>query len=128
MPEKKVEELSEEERNYLYFKIHDLDGNDKLDGLEMFYSATHHHSVSEDEHAHDSDGHEHQNEHDHDNNHNTEANTAVSEPTEDHDSANGQPSNDSTANSDASNHKVLELAENGQIVNKNFNHIIGLYF
>lgn len=34
--------MTEDEKNYLYFKVHDLDGNDKLDGLEIYYSATHH--------------------------------------------------------------------------------------
>lgn len=40
--EKTIEEMTEDEKNYLYFKIHDLDGNGKLDGLEIYYSATHH--------------------------------------------------------------------------------------
>lgn len=43
--------MTEDEKNYLYFKVHDLDGNDKLDGLEIFYSATHH--SDGDEHGHD---------------------------------------------------------------------------
>lgn len=51
LPDKKPEDMSEDEKNYLYFKVHDLDGNDKLDGLEIFYSATHH--SSKDDHNHD---------------------------------------------------------------------------
>ena len=47
--------MSEEERNYMFFKVHDLDGNDKLDGLEIFYSATHH-AASEHEHSHEHSG------------------------------------------------------------------------
>lgn len=39
---KPIEDMTEDEKNYLYFKVHDLDGNDKLDGLEIYYSATHH--------------------------------------------------------------------------------------
>lgn len=104
--------MSEEERNYMFFKVHDLDGNDKLDGLEIFYSATHH-AASEHDHNHEhseSDGSE-----------------KVDEANE---NENNQPSNDSSLDlsADASSLKLLELDENGQIVNKNFNHIIGLYF
>lgn len=40
--EKKVEEMSDEEISYLYFKIHDYDDNSRLDGLELLNSATHH--------------------------------------------------------------------------------------
>ncbi|XP_055311815.1 multiple coagulation factor deficiency protein 2 homolog [Sitodiplosis mosellana] len=102
--EKKVEEMSEEERNYMFFKVHDLDGNDKLDGLEIFYSATHH-AASE---------------HDHNHVH------SDNEADEGNDNENSQPSNDSSLDlsSDASSLKLLELDENGQIVNTNFNHII----
>lgn len=128
LPEKKVEELTEEERNYLFFKVHDLDGNDKLDGLEIFYSATHHHSITENEHSH---GTEH--DHDHESNESNESDAAseanaVSEADEanENETENSQLSNDSAANSDASDLKLLELDENGQIRNKNFNHIIGL--
>lgn len=97
--------MSEEERNYMFFKVHDLDGNDKLDGLEIFYSATHH---SAHEHDH---GHEHS-EH-----------SGNNEEKDVNENENGEPSNDNS--SDVANLKLLELDENGQIVNKNFNHIIG---
>lgn len=50
--EKIIAEMTEEERNLLYFKVHDLDGNGKLDGLEMYYSATHH-SMSQADHEHE---------------------------------------------------------------------------
>lgn len=116
--EKKVEELSEEEQNYLYFKVHDLDGNDKLDGLEIFYSATHHHSVSEDEHE---NGHDHN--HDHNESDENAEENAVSETNDASEGLNG-----SAANADASIPKPLELDENDEIINKNFNHIIGSYF
>lgn len=109
--QQKVEEMTEEERNYLYFKVHDLDGNDKLDGLEIFYSATHH-SASD-------DNHNQQHTHEH-----TES-SGNGDITEVQKSKMNQLSNDSSG---ASNLKLLELDENGQIVNTNFNHIIGLYF
>lgn len=108
--EKKVEEMTEEERSYLYFKVHDLDGNDKLDGLEIFYSATHH-SASDESHEH---AHEHN------------ESSGTGDDTEVQPSDTNQPSNDSSSN--VSNLKLLELDENGQIVNTNFNHIIGSYF
>lgn len=34
--------MSEEEKNFYYFKLHDLDNNNNLDGLEMLTAATHH--------------------------------------------------------------------------------------
>ena len=47
--------MTEDEKQFLYFKIHDLDGNGKLDGLELYYSATHHsvphHSDDEENHV-----------------------------------------------------------------------------
>lgn len=42
IPASVVDDLTEDEQNYLYFKVHDLDGNNKLDGLEIYYSVTHH--------------------------------------------------------------------------------------
>lgn len=42
LPQHIAETLADDEKFYLYFKIHDLDGNNKLDGLEIFYSVTHH--------------------------------------------------------------------------------------
>lgn len=108
---KKVEEMSDEERNYLYFKVHDLDGNDKLDGLEIFYSATHHSA---------SDGnHNQQHAHEH------SESSGAGDVNEVQNNEMIPQSNDSSG---ASNLKLLELDENGQIVNTNFNHIIGLYF
>lgn len=104
--------MSEEERNYMFFKVHDLDGNDKLDGLEIFYSATHH-SASEYDQIHEHSGHS-----------GTSENNDADEVTE---KENVQTSNDSSLDVN-SNLKLLELDENGQIVNKNINHIIGLYF
>lgn len=47
--QKTIEEMSEDEKNYLYFKVHDLDGNGKLDGLEIYYSATHHSDLPHEE-------------------------------------------------------------------------------
>lgn len=56
-PQKRPEDMTEEEKNYLYFKVHDLDGNDKLDGLEIFYSATHHSESHEAIESHEGDDH-----------------------------------------------------------------------
>lgn len=46
--------MTEEEKNFYYFKLHDSDNNDVLDGLELLQAATHH-SVhighDEDEHS-----------------------------------------------------------------------------
>lgn len=100
--------MTEEERNYMFFKVHDLDGNDKLDGLEIFYSATHHSA------------------HEHDHNHEHNEHSGNNEEKDVNENENDQPSHDNS--SDVSNLKLLELDENGQIVNKNFNHIIGWYF
>lgn len=105
--QKKVEDMSEEERNYMYFKIHDLDNNDKLDGLEIFYSATHH-SASEDDHEQEKSHGSH------------EASGA-------HEDDNGPIANDNSSSSGVSNLKLLELDESGQIVDKNINHIIGSF-
>ncbi|XP_037950614.1 multiple coagulation factor deficiency protein 2 homolog isoform X2 [Teleopsis dalmanni] len=35
------EEMTEEEKNFYYFKIHDSDNNNALDGLEMLQAAMH---------------------------------------------------------------------------------------
>lgn len=107
--EKKVEDMTEEERNYLYFKVHDLDGNGKLDGLEIFYSATHH-STSE-----------YENEHNHDHEH--VENSETNEETETNEDEQNQESIDS--NTDLPNLNLLEADENGKLVNNNINHIIG---
>lgn len=40
---KDVSEMSEEEKSFYYFKIHDTDNNDNLDGLEMIKAAIHRH-------------------------------------------------------------------------------------
>lgn len=34
--------MSNEEKNFYYFKLHDSDNNDVLDGLELLQAATHH--------------------------------------------------------------------------------------
>lgn len=103
--DKNVDELTEEEKNYLYFKVHDLDGNDKLDGLEIYYSATHH-SVSQSP----PERQESQESINHDNN-------------EAH-----QVSQLNESESQHSSHlEILERDENGQLVDTNFNHIIGTY-
>lgn len=46
---KDFEKMSEEEKNFYYFKVHDTDNNDHLDGLEMLNAATHHGSHNHDE-------------------------------------------------------------------------------
>ena len=40
---KSVSEMSDEEKSFYYFKIHDTDNNDYLDGLEMIKAAIHRH-------------------------------------------------------------------------------------
>lgn len=45
---KPVDEMSDEEKAFYYFKIHDLDNNDALDGLELMQAALHHHEHHED--------------------------------------------------------------------------------
>lgn len=37
-----ISEMTEEEKNFFYFKLHDSDNNDVLDGLELLRAATHH--------------------------------------------------------------------------------------
>ncbi|XP_063706597.1 multiple coagulation factor deficiency protein 2 homolog [Culicoides brevitarsis] len=39
---KKITDMTEDEKNFYYFKLHDLDDNNHLDGLEMLNAATHH--------------------------------------------------------------------------------------
>lgn len=34
--------MTEDEKNFFYFKLHDSDNNDVLDGLELLQAATHH--------------------------------------------------------------------------------------
>lgn len=40
---KNVTEMSDEEKSFFYFKIHDTDNNNNLDGLEMIKAALHRH-------------------------------------------------------------------------------------
>lgn len=44
---KDVSEMTEEEKSFYYFKIHDTDSNDFLDGLEMIKAAIHRHGSFE---------------------------------------------------------------------------------
>lgn len=39
---KNVVDMSDEEKNFYYFKLHDADNNGALDGLELIQAATHH--------------------------------------------------------------------------------------
>lgn len=39
---KNISEMTEDEKNFYYFKLHDSDNNDVLDGLELLQAATHH--------------------------------------------------------------------------------------
>lgn len=98
----KVEELSEEEKSYLYFKVHDLDGNEKLDGLEIFYSATHHS----------------QNQHE-----------RQDEPGEAESQAEQKSQSNESDSVDLSlpNMKLLKLDENGQMIDESFNHVVGMF-
>ena len=47
---KNVSEMSDEEKSFYYFKIHDTDNNNNLDGLEMIKAALHRHG-GDNEHA-----------------------------------------------------------------------------
>lgn len=38
---KPVSEMSDEEKSFYYFKLHDMDHNDALDGLELIQAAMH---------------------------------------------------------------------------------------
>lgn len=86
--------MTEEERNLLYFKVHDLDGNGKLDGLEMYYSATHH-SMSQADH-------EHEHELDDDN----------------------EDDDDENLDEDSAQFKLLHAKGERDSVDLNFNHVI----
>lgn len=44
---KNVSEMSDEEKSFYYFKIHDTDNNNNLDGLEMIKAAMHRHGNEE---------------------------------------------------------------------------------
>lgn len=96
---KPLEEMTENERNFLYFKAHDLDGNGKLDGLEMYYSATHH-SLSQADHEHE---HEHEHEQEHE---------AVQD-------------NDEKIAQGKANFRLLSPSGNGKPIDVNFNHVVG---
>lgn len=118
--------MSEEEKNYFFFKVHDLDGNDKLDGLEIFYSATHH---SEAEALSSGSGDSHH--HNHELEELPQTDPAIESDSNDIDntreSETDEQSKDSTLNSSATtNLKLLEIDANDDGGdNKNINHIIG---
>lgn len=40
---KEVDQMTADEKSFYYFKIHDTDNNDNLDGLEMIKAAIHRH-------------------------------------------------------------------------------------
>lgn len=50
---KPVSEMSDEEKGFYYFKLHDVDNNDALDGLELMQAAMHGHEHDEHDHRHD---------------------------------------------------------------------------
>jgi hypothetical protein len=43
---KDISEMSDDEKSFYYFKIHDTDNNNNLDGLEMIKAALHRHGES----------------------------------------------------------------------------------
>ncbi|KAL5008442.1 hypothetical protein ScPMuIL_014023 [Solemya velum] len=45
--DKPKEEMTEEELEFHYFKLHDYDGNNKLDGVEIGKALTHYHKEEE---------------------------------------------------------------------------------
>ncbi|XP_055643497.1 multiple coagulation factor deficiency protein 2 homolog [Toxorhynchites rutilus septentrionalis] len=40
--EDELARMTDEEKNFYFFKLHDSDNNDHLDGLEILHAATHH--------------------------------------------------------------------------------------
>lgn len=46
---KDVSEMTDDEKSFYFFKVHDTDNNNNLDGLEMIKAALHRHG--EDEHV-----------------------------------------------------------------------------
>ena len=50
-----VNEMSDEEKSFYYFKLHDSNNDDALDGLELLHAATHHshanHHATDDNHV-----------------------------------------------------------------------------
>jgi hypothetical protein len=44
---KDVNDMSDEEKSFYYFKVHDTDNNNNLDGLEMVKAALHRHTDSD---------------------------------------------------------------------------------
>lgn len=120
--------MSEEEKNYFFFKVHDLDGNDKLDGLEIFYSATHH---SEAESSSSGSGDSHHHHHNHEHGEQAETDPAIEHNSNEidntQDSETDEQSNDITLNSsETTNLKLLEIdGHDDGGGDKNINHIIG---
>ena len=53
MTDVKDENLSEENLQFHYFKVHDYDNNDKLDGIELANAMTHYHDEETGEKAED---------------------------------------------------------------------------
>ncbi|GAU97829.1 hypothetical protein RvY_09059 [Ramazzottius varieornatus] len=43
MTDKRPEDMNEQELQFHYFKLHDTDTNNKLDGLELIHAITHYH-------------------------------------------------------------------------------------
>lgn len=41
---KEVSEMNDDEKSFYYFKVHDSDNNNNLDGLEMIKAAIHRHA------------------------------------------------------------------------------------
>lgn len=64
--EDELSKMSDEEKNFYFFKLHDSDNNDHLDGLEILHAATHH-----------SDGHVHKL--DRESEHDSEENSVIGE-------------------------------------------------
>lgn len=119
--EKKVEDLSDDERGYLYFKVHDLDGNDKLDGLEIFYSATHH--------SHSKQVHDHSHEHENGLEHKTDDEANDKPEDAEQNEVNPKPqSNESDPGTDLNipNMNLLKF-DNEQLIDDSFNHVVGTY-
>lgn len=107
---KPIDEMTEDEKNYLYFKVHDLDGNDKLDGLEIYYSATHH-SVSQDVDGVDDET--------------TDQKLLKPESVLAMKLHSPMEEDAMQTGIDPSNLRMLENDNNGELIDKDFNHIIG---
>lgn len=104
-----MEDLSEDELRYMHFKLHDANGDDKLDGLEIL-NALSHHKDDHNEHGHSGSG-EKDEHHEHD----------ASGDAKEHE--NTLESNVTSSDSEQN----IELVHVDSKSNEDNNHLIGSY-